>query len=51
MSWNARKAKIDIRDWDEVHLEMGKWITLSKVELMQLKEILDQINIDELDID
>lgn len=51
MSWNGRKPKIDIRDWDEAHAKMGKGITLSKAELMQLKEILDQINIDELDID
>lgn len=51
MSWNGRKAKIDIRDWDEAHVKMGKGITLSKAELKQLKEILEKINIDELDID
>jgi hypothetical protein len=50
MSWNGRKAKIDIRDWDENHEKMGKGITLSKDELKQLKEILDQIEIDDLDI-
>ncbi|PJI07409.1 MULTISPECIES: YdbC family protein [Clostridium] len=49
MSWNGRKAKIDIRDWDEAHSKMGKGITLSKDELKKLKEILDEINIDELD--
>lgn len=51
ISWNGRKPKIDIRDWDEVHAKMGKGITLSKAELKQLKEILDGINIDELYID
>ncbi|MTK13322.1 MAG: hypothetical protein F8N39_14925 [Clostridiaceae bacterium] len=51
ISWNGRKAKIDIRDWDEPHAKMGKGITLSKVELKQLKEVLDEINIDELDIE
>lgn len=51
MSWNGRNAKIDIRDWDESHVKMGKGITLSKIELKQLKVILDQINIDELDIE
>ncbi|MZK49017.1 YdbC family protein [Clostridium beijerinckii] len=51
ISWNGRKPKIDIRDWDESHVKMGKGITLSKDELKQLKEILEQINIDELDID
>ncbi len=51
ISWNGRKSKVDIRDWDEAHAKMGKGITLSKAELMQLKEILEKINIDELDID
>lgn len=51
MSWNGRKAKIDIRDWDEKHEKMGKGITLGKAELKQLKEVLEEINIDELDID
>lgn len=50
MSWNDRKAKIDIRDWDETHEKMGKGITLSKDELKELKELLDKIDIDQLDI-
>lgn len=50
ISWNSRKPKIDIRDWDDDHEKMGKGITLSKDELIALKEILDSINIDELDI-
>lgn len=51
ISWNGRKPKIDIRDWDEFSVKMGKGVTLSKAELKQLKEVLNQINIDELDID
>ena len=50
ISWNSRKAKIDIRDWDEDHEKMGKGITLSKEELIALKEILNSIYIEELDI-
>ncbi|HEY8892902.1 MAG TPA: PC4/YdbC family ssDNA-binding protein [Clostridium sp.] len=50
ISWNDRKPKIDIRDWDEDHIKMRKGITISKVELDKLKEILKDINIDELDI-
>ena len=46
VSWNGRKAKIDIRDWDENHEKMGKGITLSKEELKALKDILDTIDID-----
>ncbi len=51
MTWNNKKAKIDIREWDEKHEQMGKGITLNKEELKQLKDILNQIDIDELEID
>lgn len=51
ISWNDKKAKIDVRDWDEKHEKMGKGITINKAELKRLKEILNQIDIDELDID
>ena len=50
ISWNSRKAKVDIRDWDEEHEKMGKGITLSKDELIALKKILNLINIDDLDM-
>ena len=50
VSWNNRKGKVDIRDWDENHEKMGKGITLSKEELKALKEILEEIDIDELDV-
>ena len=50
ISWNSRKAKIDIRDWDENHEKMGKGITLSKEELKALKSLLNSLDIDELDI-
>lgn len=51
MSWNNRKAKIDVRDWDEAHSKMGKGITLSKNELKALKDLLNELDIDELDIE
>lgn len=51
MTWNNKKAKVDIREWDEKHEQMGKGITLNKEELIQLKDILSKINIDELEID
>ncbi|MCQ9627837.1 hypothetical protein HS141_12975 [Cetobacterium somerae] len=50
ISWNSRKPKIDIRDWDEDHEKMGKGITLSKDELIALKEILNSIDIENLDM-
>ncbi len=50
ISWNDRKAKADIREWDELHEKMGKGITLSKIELKELKRVLNEIDIEELDI-
>lgn len=50
ISWNNRKAKIDIRDWDENHEKMGKGITLSKEEMKALKSLLNSLDIEELDI-
>lgn len=50
MTWNNKKPKVDIREWDEEHGKMGKGITLSKDELKKLKDILNQIDIDELEI-
>ena len=51
MIWNNKKAKVDIREWDDKHEQMGKGITLNKEELKQLKDILSKIDIDELDIE
>ena len=51
MTWNNKKSKVDIREWDEKHEQMGKGITLNKEELKQLKDILNQIDIDTLDIE
>lgn len=51
MTWNKKKPKVDIREWDENHEKMGKGITLNKEELKELKEILNGINLDELDIE
>lgn len=50
VSWNERKPKIDIRDWDETHEKMGKGITLTKEEAIELKNILNKIDWDELEI-
>lgn len=40
VSWNDKEPKYDIRDWSPEHEKMGKGITLSKDELIQLREIL-----------
>ena len=41
ISWNEREPKYDLRDWNENHAKMGKGITLTKEELIQLKEALN----------
>lgn len=45
-SGNGRKPKIEIRDVDESHVKIEKGIILSKDEFQQLKEILNQGDID-----
>ncbi|WP_054252444.1 YdbC family protein [Neofamilia massiliensis] len=43
VSYNDYPAKYDIREWDPDHQKMSKGITLSKEELLQLKELLKDI--------
>lgn len=50
VSWNDRSPKLDIRDWDENHVKMGKGITLSKEEVIVLKKIIDTFDIEELEV-
>ncbi len=45
ISWNDREAKYDIRDWSADGSKMGKGVTLSKEELLALKELLNKIEI------
>ena len=41
ISWNDREPKYDIREWSPDREKMGKGVTLSKEELLALKELLD----------
>jgi len=50
VSWNDRDPKIDVRDWDENHERMRKGITLNKVELKELKKIMENVDPESLDI-
>lgn len=45
VKWNDRDAKFDIRDWDSEHSRMGKGVTLSKDELIKLRELLNSLNL------
>lgn len=48
VSWNDAKAKLDIRDWAPEHAKMSKGVSLSHEEAAILREILNEINLDEL---
>jgi hypothetical protein len=43
--WNDRDPKYDIRDWSPDGQKMGKGVTLSKEELLALKELLNTIEL------
>jgi hypothetical protein len=45
ISWNEREPKYDLRDWAPEHEKMGKGVTLSKEELLALKELLNTIEL------
>jgi hypothetical protein len=45
ISWNDREAKYDIRDWAPDREKMGKGVTLSREELLALKELLNKIEL------
>ena len=49
VSWNDRKPKLDIRDWDETHEKMGKGVTLNRNEVEELKKLLANIEIEEME--
>ncbi|HEY5586897.1 MAG TPA: PC4/YdbC family ssDNA-binding protein [Ruminiclostridium sp.] len=45
VSWNDRDPKYDIRDWSAEHDKMTKGITLSHDELVELKKLLNSLDI------
>ncbi|RPJ24575.1 MAG: hypothetical protein EHM33_17380 [Chloroflexi bacterium] len=40
ISWNDREPKYDLRDWSPDREKMGKGVTLSREDLLALKELL-----------
>ncbi|MFD1608036.1 YdbC family protein [Oceanobacillus luteolus] len=44
ISWNGREPKYDLRDWAPDHEKMGKGITLTKEEVLQLKKSLENFS-------
>jgi len=45
VSWNDRDPKYDLRDWSADGEKMGKGVTLSKEELLALKELLNTMEL------
>jgi hypothetical protein len=45
VSWNDREAKYDIREWSPDGQTMGKGVTLSKEELIVLRELLNHMDL------
>ena len=43
--WNDREPKYDIRDWSPDGKIMSKGVTLSKEELVALREILNKMEL------
>lgn len=48
ISWNGADGKVDIRSWSSDHSRMGKGISLTVEEFKALKELMDEINPDDL---
>ncbi len=40
ISWNGGTPKYDLRDWAPEHEKMGKGVTMTKEEVLKLREIL-----------
>ena len=48
VSWNKKDPKFDLRSWTDDHQKMSKGCTLTKEEMISLKELLNKIDIDEV---
>ena len=42
ISWNDNASKYDIREWAPNHEKMGKGVTLSEEEVLELKRLLNK---------
>jgi hypothetical protein len=46
ISWNDRAPKYDLRDWSGDNQKMGKGITMTKEELIALKTLLNEMDLE-----
>ena len=49
VTWNDKKPKLDIREWDSSYNKMSKGLTFSKDEAKRLLKILASIDFEEFD--
>ena len=42
ISWNQKEAKYDIREWSPDGEKMGKGVTLSKEEIVRLRDLFSK---------
>lgn len=41
ISWNGRPPKYDLRDWSPGHEKLGRGVTLSREEMLALRDLLN----------
>lgn len=46
ISWNDRSPKYDLREWSPDHERMGKGVTLSKEDIIKLRDILNKLDLE-----
>jgi len=45
ISWNKRDPKYDLRDWSPDGQTMGKGVTLTRTELLALRDLLNNLDL------
>ena len=45
ISWNQKEDKYDIREWSPDGEKMGKGVTLSKEEIINLRDLLNKLDL------
>ncbi len=45
ISWNDREPKFDIREWSDDHSQMSKGVSLTKSELIALRDLLNDLKL------
>lgn len=46
VAWNNYAPKYDIREWDPDHEKMGKGLTFTKDEMIELKRLIDKLDLE-----